>query len=73
MLADVHSAEVQLIPWTAYFFHVKARNNLGYSDASEIASCTSLSNIPYTNPKGVCSRSEGADELIITWKVRRRN
>jgi len=64
-------ATISLLPWRRYTFHVRSRNRFGFSDrsASSQEECVSAPAIPASHPRGVCTRSRGAHQLVIVWQV----
>jgi len=62
---------VRLVPGCAYAFHVRARNSLGWSDASELSTpvCHTPPTVPFRNPAAVCTESRHPRQLVITWQV----
>jgi len=64
------STLVLVRPWLNYTFHVKASNEIGESDASEVAYCTTLPTAPFQHPRNVCTQTRLSNQLVIIWQVR---
>ena len=63
---------VKLVPGSAYSFHVRARNSLGWSEPSGFSTpiCRTPPTVPFRNPAAACTESRLPGQLVITWQVR---
>lgn len=57
-----------VLRWTNYTFRVIAHNRIGSSTPSEpTLICTSESDMPYQNPRGVIGRGTSPTNMVVSW------